>query len=429
MTDLEFKVYESLFMDTTNNWMNPTKMVYVETTPEKCLDRIRLRSNRLRIQGKHDRDGEQYISTENLYFIRTQHEYLFHKVNITPIRFDGMEEDNGKLKQRVADLMVLLTTPLPTITARINSTRSQRRYQPDPEESKESIQPQNIEESLLTPPRHPSSGIDPEQQDIGDNSPLPSTRNQVNITVVYDKYPPVILSINRDTITYQWLVNNTLQQFPAISSQWRLYFLSSLVPTPIYNIRTLSHILEQHRQTHRINLSLRALCNEVPLESPAPSLPSDHNDVAVDEGLETDDSTHQDAITVEGMAKFSLKENGDAIRSIDLNNGAGRVLICAQLKDPHILPWVLHKTSNFKITLQPIPNNQVIKQSTKLFPLSKDLTWKLKPSSTSCFKPSTSTQPTRWQTSSRHSQLARSERRKKNKSSSLPNAYSMTGSR
>ena len=105
MTALEHKVYESLFLDTTHDWMNPSKMVYVKTSPSKCVERIKHRANSLIRNGIKSREGERLISSEYLENCAIQHEqHLFSEANIDPIVVDGDEEDEMSRQKIIEDL-------------------------------------------------------------------------------------------------------------------------------------------------------------------------------------------------------------------------------------------------------------------------------------------------------------------------------------
>jgi deoxyadenosine/deoxycytidine kinase len=105
MTELEYKVYESLFLDKSYDWMNPSKMVYVKTSTPKCTERILSRLNTTTMIGKRFREGEQLINHDYLDQCTTQHEqYFFPMVGIEPITVDGNIEDEDSRKQIVIDL-------------------------------------------------------------------------------------------------------------------------------------------------------------------------------------------------------------------------------------------------------------------------------------------------------------------------------------
>jgi deoxyadenosine/deoxycytidine kinase len=105
MTDLEHKVYESLFLDTSYDWMNPSKMVYVKTSTQKCAERIISRINSASEFGFNPHKGEQLINNDYLDNITKQHEqYLFPKIGIEPIVVDGNIEDESQRQQIIYDL-------------------------------------------------------------------------------------------------------------------------------------------------------------------------------------------------------------------------------------------------------------------------------------------------------------------------------------
>ena len=105
MTDLEFKVYESLFLDKSYEWMNPSKMVYVKTSTPKCAERILKRINAATKIGLRYRDGERLIDHDYLDKCTAQHEqFLFPVSNIEPITIDGDIEEEALYQQTVKDL-------------------------------------------------------------------------------------------------------------------------------------------------------------------------------------------------------------------------------------------------------------------------------------------------------------------------------------
>ena len=105
MTDLEHKVYESLFLDKSYDWMNPSRMIYVKTSTPKCAERIITRVNAAINIGLDHREGERLIDYKYLDSCTAQHEqYLFPIGNIEPITINGDIEDESLRQQIVKDL-------------------------------------------------------------------------------------------------------------------------------------------------------------------------------------------------------------------------------------------------------------------------------------------------------------------------------------
>jgi hypothetical protein len=106
MSPLEYQVYCSLFIDKTYDWMNPKKMMYINTDPEVCFRRIKQRSDELLGKGLTSREGEQLITIEYLKSCAKQHDYLFEKAAIQPTCIDGNIEDEDVRRQTVNDIMI-----------------------------------------------------------------------------------------------------------------------------------------------------------------------------------------------------------------------------------------------------------------------------------------------------------------------------------
>ena len=116
MTPLEHQVYESLFLDQTQKWMKPSKMIYVETEPQICIERIRQRANKLIQRGFKSREGERFIDAEYLSNCASQHEYLFRATHNDPIRINGNIEDTTNRQQTINNIMKLMP-PNPAISS------------------------------------------------------------------------------------------------------------------------------------------------------------------------------------------------------------------------------------------------------------------------------------------------------------------------
>jgi deoxyadenosine/deoxycytidine kinase len=91
MTPIEYKVYESLFIDNTTDWMFPDRMIYMDTSINKCLERISQRQSELQSQGCNSRDRELLVDRAYLELVRTTHNNL---TNFKPGR-DGLLILNG----------------------------------------------------------------------------------------------------------------------------------------------------------------------------------------------------------------------------------------------------------------------------------------------------------------------------------------------
>jgi deoxyadenosine/deoxycytidine kinase len=76
MTDLEFSVYQELFMDHTTQWMEPTEMIYIDTSPTVCLERINKRLEEQAQAGDNGREGEQLIELSYLQMCKQYHEHM-----------------------------------------------------------------------------------------------------------------------------------------------------------------------------------------------------------------------------------------------------------------------------------------------------------------------------------------------------------------
>jgi len=76
MTPIEYKVYESLFIDNTTEWMFPDRMIYVNTSVDKCLERISERQSGLQSQGSNTRDNELLVDRAYLELVKITHDNL-----------------------------------------------------------------------------------------------------------------------------------------------------------------------------------------------------------------------------------------------------------------------------------------------------------------------------------------------------------------
>jgi len=76
MTDLEYSVYLELFTDSTTDWMEPSEMIYIDTSPTICIERINQRLTEQTQTGENGRDGEQLIELSYLLMCKDYHERM-----------------------------------------------------------------------------------------------------------------------------------------------------------------------------------------------------------------------------------------------------------------------------------------------------------------------------------------------------------------
>ena len=83
LTEFEYEVYQELFREQEVEWMYPKETIYLETTPEVCLQRIRRRN----------RNGEQKMDLEWLQKCQRNHEEYFEQTNMEPKVLKGNSTD------------------------------------------------------------------------------------------------------------------------------------------------------------------------------------------------------------------------------------------------------------------------------------------------------------------------------------------------
>jgi len=76
MTDLEHAVYLELFTDNTTDWMEPSEIIYIDTSPTICIERINQRLTEQSLAGDNGRDGEQLIELSYLHMCKEYHERM-----------------------------------------------------------------------------------------------------------------------------------------------------------------------------------------------------------------------------------------------------------------------------------------------------------------------------------------------------------------
>jgi hypothetical protein len=89
LTEFEYEVYQELFREQEIEWMYPRETIYLDTTPEVCLQRIRHRN----------RVGEQKIDLEWLYKCKENHEEFFERTKKEPKTFKGDSSDPESRKE------------------------------------------------------------------------------------------------------------------------------------------------------------------------------------------------------------------------------------------------------------------------------------------------------------------------------------------
>ena len=89
LTEFEYEVYQELFREQEIEWMYPRETIYLETTPEVCLQRIRHRN----------RVGEQKIDLEWLYKCKENHKKFFEQIKKEPKTFKGDSSDPEPRKE------------------------------------------------------------------------------------------------------------------------------------------------------------------------------------------------------------------------------------------------------------------------------------------------------------------------------------------
>jgi deoxyadenosine/deoxycytidine kinase len=107
MTPIEYKVYESLFLDNSTDWMFPDRMIYVDTSVDVCLQRIANRQTGLRAQGNNSRENETLIDKRYLELVKTTHENLsnFRPNREALMRLNGDAEDTATRDSWPAEIM------------------------------------------------------------------------------------------------------------------------------------------------------------------------------------------------------------------------------------------------------------------------------------------------------------------------------------
>ena len=83
LTEFEYEVYQELFREQEVEWMYPRETIYLNTTPEVCLQRI----------GQRNRMGEQKIKLEWLRKCKENHENFFEQNHVEPKILKG--DDTG----------------------------------------------------------------------------------------------------------------------------------------------------------------------------------------------------------------------------------------------------------------------------------------------------------------------------------------------